>query len=307
MARIDRGRPFDLLIRGRLLGWCDDHGGALRDFNRVIALAPKWHFGYAYRGRAHLALRDHDRALLDFNRAIELGPYFAVPYAARADLYYRQGRFEKALADLKQALELDPGDFISWDRYGSLLFEKGRIEKALTAIDKALELVPSYPDSHVDRGSLLAHLGRCDEAAAELRKAEEVAMGDLWPHRGIAEAYLSFFYYSCPDHYDLPEALRHLQIAYEGSPTDTQALALLRKGDYSESKRIYLELFEETPDGTSWFPLAICLWHLGEKAEARRFYDRSVIWMDERLPDSPMFIKMRQEAAELLGIQSPEP
>jgi hypothetical protein len=47
----------------------------------------------------------------------------------------------------------------------------------------------------------------------------------------------------------------------------------------------------------------MCLWHLDEKVEARRFYDRSVTWMEERLPDSPVLIKMRQEAAQLLGIE----
>ena len=85
---------------------------------------------------------------------------------------------------------------------------------------------------------------------------------------------------------------------------ESRALVLLRNGDYKEAKRLYLELFEEIPDGTAWFGLAMCLWHLGEEDEARKFYDRSATWMDERVPGSPLFINMRQEAAELLGTQS---
>jgi len=45
------------------------------------------------------------------------------------------------------------------------------------------------------------------------------------------------------------------------------------------------------------------LWHLGEKSEAREFYDRSITWMEERLPDDPWLIRQCQEAAELLGFQ----
>ena len=62
-------------------------------------------------------------------------------------------------------------------------------------------------------------------------------------------------------------------------------------------------MFGENPDGNEWFPLAMSLWHLGEKTEARRFYDRSVTWMEERRPNDPELVRLRQEAAELLGIQ----
>ena len=81
------------------------------------------------------------------------------------------------------------------------------------------------------------------------------------------------------------------------------AYALFRKGDYGESKRIYLELFEENPDGTAWFPLAMALWRLNDKVEGQQFYERSVTWMDGRRPNDPELSRLRQESAELLGIQ----
>ena len=50
-------------------------------------------------------------------------------------------------------------------------------------------------------------------------------------------------------------------------------------------------------------PLAMSLWHLGEKTEARKFFNRSATWMNERQPDSPWLMAHRKEAAEPLGIQ----
>jgi tetratricopeptide (TPR) repeat protein len=309
-ARIDRDTPLEFLLRGHAqAALCNDHGSALADFDRVIALAPNWHFGYFWRGVVHEWLRHYDRALVDINRAIELAPHFPSAYVLRAGLYQNQGRLMETFAEYEKAIELDQYNSVGWDNHGYSLFRQGRFEEALTALDKALELNPQYADAHADRGHMLAYLGRCDEAAEDARKAEEKAH-DPWPSRGIAQMHLSFFYYSCPDHYDLSAALRHAQTVYDAVPDmaavqEIQALALLRNGDYTEAKRIYLEMFAENPDRTAWFPLAMSLWQLDEKAEARSFYDRSVTWMDARLPDNPVYAGMQREAAELLGIQSP--
>ncbi len=88
------------------------------------------------------------------------------------------------------------------------------------------------------------------------------------------------------------------------TPTD-QSVGLLRglEALELEAKRIGLELFEENPDGKAWFMLSMSLWHVGEKAEARRLFDESVAWQEEHLPDSPLLKRQRQEAAELLGLQ----
>ena len=73
-------------------------------------------------------------------------------------------------------------------------------------------------------------------------------------------------------------SVEDLSIAYSGNQEDSGLEAAL-KGPMSE------------------------MLPLDEKAEAHRIYDRSVAWMEERLPDSPPLIKMRQEAAGLLGIR----
>jgi tetratricopeptide (TPR) repeat protein len=312
-VRADVRSPFWLAARGVWLrsrpGACIvDTGRALDDFDRAIGLAPNWSFAYSWRGETHMWLQKSEQALADFDRAIELSPYFAWPHFLRARLHFNEGRIDEALAGFAQAVELDPYDAEMRQQYGHLLFAMGRLEEGLAAFDEALELIPALAVAHAGRGRVLARLGRCDEAAVEVRRAAEltgqsVALQGQWVHNGIAEVHLQLFYYDCPDHYDLDEALRHAErFATESSMQRTRALALLRGGDYAEAKRIYLETAEEERDGAQ-FPLAICLWHLGERAEARRVFDRSVAWMDGRLPDNPNWIGLRKEAAELLGVE----
>ncbi len=55
-------------------------------------------------------------------------------------------------------------------------------------------------------------------------------------------------------------------------------------------------------DNLEWFPLAMAHWQLGEKEEARKWYDQAVTWMDKNAPKNEEFKRFRKEAAELLGV-----
>ncbi len=54
-----------------------------------------------------------------------------------------------------------------------------------------------------------------------------------------------------------------------------------------------------------WFFLAMAQWNLGEKEEARKWYDQAVEWMETKQPDDKELARFRAEAAELLGISDP--
>jgi hypothetical protein len=69
-----------------------------------------------------------------------------------------------------------------------------------------------------------------------------------------------------------------------------------------------MALWQAPKGGTSgqWFALAMAHWQLGDNAEARRWYDRAVEWMDKNYPTSEVFTRFRAEAAELLGVEKNE-
>jgi len=47
-------------------------------------------------------------------------------------------------------------------------------------------------------------------------------------------------------------------------------------------------------------------WQLGNKEEARQWYDKAAQWMEEKKPDDEELRRFQQEAATLLGISSGE-
>jgi serine/threonine protein kinase/Tfp pilus assembly protein PilF len=303
-ANLDLESPDDLSARGAsLINHCDMFERAHELLDELVERFPTWYLPYFYRGTSHYFQRRFEEALVDLTQAIELAPQYAYTYVNRAVVYYELQRGKESTADYRRALELNPYNPQGHANYADVCFNDGRLEDALHHAEKAIELDPFNALGHINHGMVLSYLERCEEAASEFRKAVELRPDGS--SAVLAWAHLFNFYYTCPDHYDLTEALRHAQSAYEARPErerETLAMALFRKGDYAEVKRIGLVLFDEDSKRT-WFPLVITFWHLGEKTEARKFYDRSVTWMDEHQPNNPRLIRQRQEAAELLGIQ----
>jgi len=52
-----------------------------------------------------------------------------------------------------------------------------------------------------------------------------------------------------------------------------------------------------------WFFLAMALCRLGNKVEARKWYDRAVAWMEKHQPKDEELCRFRAEARDLLGFE----
>ena len=63
-----------------------------------------------------------------------------------------------------------------------------------------------------------------------------------------------------------------------------------------------MSLRRDNADASDWFFLAMAHWQLGNKAEARRWYDQAIEWTDKQAPTSENRGRFRREAAELLGV-----
>lgn len=78
----------------------------LRDYDKVIELAPDFPYTYFNRGNIRCEQKDFTAALTDYTRAIELYPDFAEAYLNRGLVYVYMGENEKSVADLSKAGEL---------------------------------------------------------------------------------------------------------------------------------------------------------------------------------------------------------
>ena len=87
---------------------------------------------------------------------------------------------------------------------------------------------------------------------------------------------------------------------------NTLGTALYRAGDWKAAIET-LERADQLQGGKrlsgNAFFLAMAHWQLGNKDEARKWYDRAVEWMDKNQPKNEELRRFRAEAAELLEVE----
>jgi len=81
---------------------------AIADYNKAIALDPKFAKAYTNRGVAYRKKGESDRAIADFTKAIALNPKSAAAYYNRGYTYANKGEYDRAIADFRKALEINP-------------------------------------------------------------------------------------------------------------------------------------------------------------------------------------------------------
>ena len=128
------------------MGFCawaaGDLPGAVADFDRALALDPRYADALNNRGRARQQLGDVAGAREDFDRGLDCatGRFTATLLHNRAALRQAVGDLAGALADFDAAVELVPGQVASLICRATARKESGDLAGALADLDRALEL-----------------------------------------------------------------------------------------------------------------------------------------------------------------------
>ena len=215
-------------------------------------------------------------------------------------------QFDEALRFYTAAVALRPRNTPARLCLGNVLMAKGRMDEAIACYRTAIELDARFALAHGNLGAALAKKGQLEQAFACYRKAL-----DLEP-TGAQANNLAWRLATCPDpkFRDAKEAIalatKALQLAPEtGNYWNTLGVAHYRASDWNAAiaaleKSIKLR---QGGDSFDWFFLAMSRWQLGEKDEARKWYDRAVTWMDKNRPNDEELRRFREEAAKLLKLE----
>lgn len=105
--RLDPENFIAYALRSELYGEAGKDDLALKDLNRVIELKPRADY-FNNRGTYFRKLGQLDRAIEDFDRSVALDPKYHVAYWNRGLAYQDKGDKERAAADYRQALLMNP-------------------------------------------------------------------------------------------------------------------------------------------------------------------------------------------------------
>jgi TolB-like protein len=157
--------------------------GAVREFEKAIALDPEYALGHAELAIATLlrvgvggfgdltATEAIARAAPHAELAMALDPTLAEAHVATGSLLMRQGNREEALTHFEQAIEINPNYSVVYARMAGLLAGGlGRYAEAFTATETATRLDPLSVTALVSYVFGLIARNRLDDADREIEK-----------------------------------------------------------------------------------------------------------------------------------------
>jgi DNA-binding winged helix-turn-helix (wHTH) protein/Flp pilus assembly protein TadD len=172
--------------------------GAIADFERAIALDPRYALAHVGLGNARFwqyemsRFRNQpDAALLaraidHVRAAIELERDLAEAHATLAFLLISAGRAAEALASGRRAVALEPGYWANQFRLGHAAWGSER----LRALARAREMYPDFPFAHFEVAMVHIARGALDSATSVLREAtivqdRQANLRQRYPARGL--------------------------------------------------------------------------------------------------------------------------
>jgi WD40 repeat protein/serine/threonine protein kinase len=196
----------------------------------------------------------------------------AFHFSVLADVFRASGHAGEADAASRQSVELGREEAMIWFKRARFDVELGRTEEALTDISKLIALSPTDATIHNDLAWLLA---------------------------------------TCPDakRYDPSRAVGLAKRAVELAPAmqihwNTLGVAHYRAGDWKAAIEALTKSEELAPRknrGFNAFFLAMAHWQLGDKPQARSWFDKAVQLMEPD-PNDEELIRFRAEVAALLEV-----
>jgi serine/threonine protein kinase len=303
------------------------------DDPRTLAAMSTLAVSYATIGEKDKALKLNEETLT--LQKAKLGPHHPSTLGSMnnlAGLYSGLGRHDDALKLGQETVALMKDKhgpkhrftLTSMDTLAMIYHNRGEFGEAVKLYELTLSLMKDIlgPDHNITLSCMMglanshSALGRYSE---ELKIREEILLRRqvklAIDHPNLIESlnYLAGFLATCPD-LKLRDPKRAVELAKRSvelaprSEWSWQELgwARYRTGDWKDSITALeksLELRKDGGDPFNWFYLAMAYWQSGDKAAARKWYDRAVEWTEKYLPKDQRLVRFRAEAADLLELK----
>jgi adenylate cyclase len=142
---LNNQEPVSHMALGNVLLWRRDHGGALAEFGRMIALDPNFAQGHTATGLALMYAGEPAQALEPFAKAMRLDPHYpdiVLHFLAQAN--FSLEKYEIAAQQLLDRIARNPGTDASRMLLASCYGHLGRVEDARAVWTELLKVNPDF-------------------------------------------------------------------------------------------------------------------------------------------------------------------
>ncbi|MBS1994022.1 MAG: DUF1266 domain-containing protein [Cyanobacteria bacterium SZAS LIN-3] len=171
------------------------HDEAIAEFDRAIAINPRFEIAYNDRGLQYEQKGDFERAINDYSTAMLLGQH-AVHWSNRAQIYLKQKKYRAALRDSNTAISMYQGNPSAFCTRSRVWLALQRPDNALADIQTALAGSKDNVHFLYDRGYLYFKTGKFDGAIADFDRMLELDPKNANAYFWRGRCYLSLREYS---------------------------------------------------------------------------------------------------------------
>lgn len=160
---------------------------AEQEFQRSIALNPKYPLAYNNLGLVYLEQGFLEKAINSFQQAAGLRPDLPQIFINLGRTYQKQGRTESALASFRQAIEANPLHAPAYHHLGVLLAGLERRPEAIHCYQRAIEVNPLFIPAYYNLGFILKQQGDLEQAQSYWQKALNISPSDIFIQQALKE------------------------------------------------------------------------------------------------------------------------
>lgn len=153
---------------------------AIEKYNELIEEYPEYATENEYhkRGVSYLRIKDYQKAQEDFDKVIALNPKYAGVYYDRGYAYAGLSNYDQASKDFGKAIELNPKDAYAYNHLADINRKLGKYEEAMDNYNEAIKQIPDNGDAYYNKACLFAIQKNDVQACNWLRLAIEKGFTD---------------------------------------------------------------------------------------------------------------------------------
>lgn len=216
---LQAGIPVVLYNLGVIAELEGDHGEALRYFNKVRSLAPRYAPAIAKLGVIKFKAGDNGAARRLFQQAVELDKFNPIAHNYLSLLSRRAGRHADAIRHARFALMGNRENIMAYNNMAATYFQMGSFELARLICESAIKLRKRSPATYNLLGLIYLKLDNVERAISEFRRALKYDPNFFEAHLNLAVTALNFS--------DFNTSLRHATLAVQRRPRSVASLIAL--------------------------------------------------------------------------------
>lgn len=165
-----------------------DRNGALRDYSKTLELDPDNHQAFLGRGLTNRDMKKYDQALSDFGKGIQLAPNYANGYSYRGHLRLTQTEdYKGAISDYNSVIRLDPRNSAAFINRGLAKSKLGDENGAFRDYNQAILIDPKNSLAYNNRATIKEKRGDLAGARSDYEKAIQVNPGNKLAKSNLAK------------------------------------------------------------------------------------------------------------------------